>query len=217
MMSRVSVTVGDGRNASAVRAVDHALVEAFAVCVRRFGVQRTSLDDVARVAGVSRATVYRAFPGGKDALVDALVAHERGQLVADVTEAVTAAAGLEDRLVAGIVAVGRWFVEHDVVGTTIEHEPELMLPYLAFGGLDRVLAPAAELVADLLGDDLGPTHRLGVADWLCRLVLSHLLAPSAFVDLADPESVRRFVRIFILPALERLSARSAHPLAKEPA
>ncbi len=38
------------------------------------GVAKTTVEDVAREAGVSRATVYRAFPGGRDEMVNATVA-----------------------------------------------------------------------------------------------------------------------------------------------
>ena len=34
-------------------------------CIARFGPTRTSVEDVAQAAGVSRATMYRYFPGGR--------------------------------------------------------------------------------------------------------------------------------------------------------
>ena len=47
------------------------LVDAALECVAKWGVEKTSLDDVAKSAGISRATVYRLFPGGKEAVVRA--------------------------------------------------------------------------------------------------------------------------------------------------
>ena len=41
-------------------------------CCERYGTAKVTIDDVARVAKVSRATIYRMFPGGKDVLFDAL-------------------------------------------------------------------------------------------------------------------------------------------------
>ena len=41
------------------------------VCIARWGTAKTTLDDIAREAGCSRATIYRLFPGGKRAVLDA--------------------------------------------------------------------------------------------------------------------------------------------------
>jgi AcrR family transcriptional regulator len=38
-------------------------------CFVRFGVAKTSVEDIARAAGVSRKTVYRYFSGGRDQVV----------------------------------------------------------------------------------------------------------------------------------------------------
>ena len=40
-------------------------------CIARWGMAKTTLDDIAREAGCSRATIYRLFPGGKRAVLDA--------------------------------------------------------------------------------------------------------------------------------------------------
>ena len=35
-------------------------------CVSRFGLGKTTIDDVAKESGLSRATIYRQFPGGRE-------------------------------------------------------------------------------------------------------------------------------------------------------
>ena len=35
-------------------------------CIARRGMAKTTVDDVAAASGISRATIYRIFPGGKD-------------------------------------------------------------------------------------------------------------------------------------------------------
>ncbi|MCL6451972.1 MAG: TetR/AcrR family transcriptional regulator, partial [Acetobacteraceae bacterium] len=52
------------------------ILEAAYVCVARFGLAKTTIEDVAKVAGVSRASVYRAFPGGRDDLLRRTVVWE---------------------------------------------------------------------------------------------------------------------------------------------
>jgi AcrR family transcriptional regulator len=65
-------------------------------CVARWGLTKTTLDDVAKEAGCSRATVYRAFPGGKDALFEAVGERELTALFGAVAEAIHAAADDEE-------------------------------------------------------------------------------------------------------------------------
>ncbi|MGH9301919.1 MAG: TetR/AcrR family transcriptional regulator, partial [Acidimicrobiales bacterium] len=60
------VPAPDGGPSLEERIMDSALE-----CGSRWGVAKTSLDDVARQAGCSRATIYRLFPGGKASLVQA--------------------------------------------------------------------------------------------------------------------------------------------------
>ena len=51
---------------------ERLLEAAYAVVARR-GMARTTVEDVAREAGVGRATVYRWFPGGREQLVSETV------------------------------------------------------------------------------------------------------------------------------------------------
>ena len=45
-------------------------------CCERWGIAKVTIDDIAAEAGVSRATIYRMFPGGKDVLFEALRVRE---------------------------------------------------------------------------------------------------------------------------------------------
>ena len=49
---------------------DRVLAAAYE-CVARFGIAKTTVEDVVKQSGVSRATVYRVFPGGKEQLLRA--------------------------------------------------------------------------------------------------------------------------------------------------
>ncbi len=79
-----------------------------------------------------------------------------------------------------------------------QHEPEILLPFLAFEREDAVLSTAAALVAPaftrFVGDD---ATRLG--EWLARLTLSYLFSPSENFDIADPSHVRVLVADFVVP------------------
>src|SRR3954453_8152334 len=96
---------------SAGAKVEQRVIDALLRCVGRWGLAKTTLDDVAREAGCSRATVYRFFPGGKEALVATVAGGELAACLDAVCRRLDAAAdgSLEDVLVAGMAEAGRQF------------------------------------------------------------------------------------------------------------
>ena len=69
-----------------------AIVTAARKLFARFGLAKTSVEEIAREAGLSKATVYNYF-GGKEHIVVGVVEAERRELLAKVTEAVEEAPG----------------------------------------------------------------------------------------------------------------------------
>ena len=67
------------------------ILEGCYACIARHGIARTTVEDVAREAGLSRATVYRVFPGGRDDLVRETVVWEMGRFFGRLAEAVAGA------------------------------------------------------------------------------------------------------------------------------
>jgi len=61
---------------SSVEDARNRLVDAAEACFTRFGVAKTTLEDIATEAGVSRATVYRYFEGGRDEIILGVVLRE---------------------------------------------------------------------------------------------------------------------------------------------
>ena len=76
------------------------ILEATYACVARWGLSKTTVEDAAREAGLSRATVYRYFPGGRDELIDAVVSWQFLLFFVALYEEVHGATSLEE-------AVGR--------------------------------------------------------------------------------------------------------------
>lgn len=180
---------------------ERRLVDAALRCIARWGIRKTSLDDIAREAGVSRATVYRAFPGGKERVLQAVFAHEAGRVLQEVDAELASADTLEDLLVVGVTAMLRLASEHEVVGTVVRHEPELVLPHFAFHQLGRVLDLADDLARPHLERFLAPHDVRPASELLARVVLTYGFRPATWVDHNDPDSIRRLVRTYLLPAL----------------
>ena len=76
----------------------------------RFGYQGTSMDDVARLAGISKPVVYDLV-GSKEQLFKLCLARSAEELASRVATAVEAAGG-DDRLRAGALAFFRFVDEH---------------------------------------------------------------------------------------------------------
>lgn len=178
------------------------LIEAALACVARWGMSKTTLDDVARQAGCSRATVYRSFPGGKDALFTRVVADETERVLDTVGRSVEAADDLEGAIVAALTTTGRLLADHRAFQYVLANEPGVVLPHLAFAKLDALLAVVAERLGPSFAHFLGSIDEAErLAEWAARIVVSHTCSPSTGVHLADDASVRRLVRAFVLPGL----------------
>lgn len=197
MMSAVALT--DRAADPATRVADAALA-----CFGRWGVARTTLDDVAREAGCSRATIYRLFPGGKDVLFDAVAGRELERFFDGLTaELDRCADDLEGLLVAGVTYAARSIRDHSALQLLLRHEPEVVLPLVAFERFDVLLDVAASFAAPWLERHVGPEWAARAGEWLARMVLSYTFSPADGFDLADAAEARRFIRTFILPGLRK--------------
>src|SRR3954447_17119035 len=190
--------------------LEDRVLDAALRCIARWGMAKTTLDDVAREAGCSRATVYRVVPGGKDGLMEAVATRESTRFFAALAQRLDAAAdqGLEELLVAGMAEAGRRFVSHPALQYLLANEPEAVVPRLAFGEMDRVLRLATDFATPWLARHLPEEQAARVAEWVTRLMLSYASCPADGVDIGDEASVRNLVRMFVLPGLNRASTQS---------
>src|SRR2546421_6611380 len=83
------------------------ILDATKTCCERWGIAKVTVDDIATEAHVSRATLYRMFPGGRDVLYEALRVRETEEFMARLTEHVAGAASFEDVVVRGVVEATR--------------------------------------------------------------------------------------------------------------
>ncbi len=186
------------------------LADAALQCIARQGLSKTTLDDVARAARCSRATVYRVFPGGKDGLISAVVDTEVARFFSALALRMGAATDLEDVLVAGMTEAAQRITHHRALSFLLDHEPELVLPHLTFSQMDNILAASSAFTAPFLGRFLDHDEAQRVAQWAARIVLSHLSCPAEGVDLTDEVRVRRLVRTFMLPGGRPDTMHAAH-------
>jgi len=177
------------------------ILEATYACVARWGLSKTTVEDAAREAGLSRATVYRYFPGGRDELVDAVVSWQYLQFFGRLYEEVHGATSLEEVLERGLLFARRQLLEHEVLQKMVQTEPEVLMPKLTVES-NRTIGLISGFLVPYLHEH-GVPDGLEVheaADFLARMILSYIASPGRW-DLSDPEEVRRLVRVELLPGV----------------
>src|SRR5918992_4553333 len=122
------------------------VVEGALRAIARFRLTKLTVDDVAREAGISRATLYRYFPG-RGAVLAAVVRSETERLQQGLDDALGDAASLPEALTAVAGFGARVFVGHEPLQYLLATEPGTVLPHLCFSGADTLLRVAADRVA----------------------------------------------------------------------
>jgi len=167
-------------------------------CVERFGLGKTTIDDVAKESGASRATIYRQFPGGRDELLRETVAWELSNYFTVLADHVRDAPNLEELLRRGLWFAHRSVAEHAVLRKIMQTEPERLLPLLTTEAT-RTLPFIADFLLPYLRREADAGRlRPGVdaeraAEYLARSILSLIGAPGRW-NLDDPTQVSELVR-----------------------
>jgi AcrR family transcriptional regulator len=182
------------------------ILEAAHAEVLQFGLRRTSLEDIARAAGVARATLFRRFPN-RDALVLALAAREAQRSIAAVDQRVAAIEDPDEFLVTGALAVIHELTASELLARLLVTDTDQIVrlftveggPILRMGRayMAAHLRRLRDLGAPVLGDpDL-------IAELLARLVLSLALNRETVLPLDDDRALEAIVRSTIIPPILR--------------
>ena len=107
------------------------LLQATFACVARYGIAKTTVEDVARESGISRATVYRQFPGGKDQLISETIRWETARFFAELATAIEHAPDFESTLEETMLFARAALGQHAVFQKVLETEPDLLLPRMS--------------------------------------------------------------------------------------
>ncbi|HEX3613611.1 MAG TPA: TetR/AcrR family transcriptional regulator [Sporichthyaceae bacterium] len=113
------------------------------------GIQRTSMDDIARTAGVGRVTVFRRFDT-KDQLVQIVVLRVMDEVTALIRAAFLAEKDLEKALTAALMASVRALRDHPLFVKVARTEPESLLQVLTTDGA-TVISTLRHSVGEWLG------------------------------------------------------------------
>jgi AcrR family transcriptional regulator len=171
-------------------------------CVERFGLGKTTVDDIAKESGVSRATIYRQFAGGREELLLETVGWELSNYFNRLADHVRDAPTLAELLRRGLAFARRSVAEHLVLRKIMDTEPERLLPLLTTESAKTLPFIADFLLPYLRREAEAGRLRPGVdidraAEYLARSILSLIGAPGRW-DLDDPTQVADLVEVELL-------------------
>jgi AcrR family transcriptional regulator len=198
------------------RAAREQLIDAAEACFQRFGVNKTTVEDVAAAAEVSRATVYRYF-ADRDDLILGVVLREAERFLRRMSARVNRASNFGDGLVD--------FVAYTVRAVRADANLALLFaPEMA--GVTTSLAGASDALFSMVTDFLRPFFeaadeagqlRAGInlddaAEWTLRTIMSLLTVdgPRSRTE----AQLKDLLRTFLVPVLVAApTRRRAQPLS----
>lgn len=186
------------------------IIDAAEECFSRYGVSKTTVEDIAAAAGLSRATVYRSISGGRDELILAVILRDLQRFLDRLADRLSGQTSVPDAIIEGIL---------DAVGFMSEDPKisQLLVPEAA-GHTQAAVAGAAEQVLSLCCDYVRPYFDIarregllrpdieveGAMEFLFRIISSMI----ALARNRSDDETRSFLRTYVVPALVAGSAIS---------
>ena len=180
------------------------IVESAYACFRRQGLQKATIVDIARTAGVSRSTVYEYF-SDKAAIIEACAEHASERFYREMSKAMDRGSSLEDKLSRAAVFVtqarrviaSEKYFDEDAISLLLTKDAAVLLrecvdffaPYLSAARL------TGEVRKDLDVEAAG--------EWFARILFSLFSTPSSTLDMDDPEVAAEFVRAHVVRGFAR--------------
>ena len=178
------------------------ILDAAEHCIRRFGIRRTSMGEVARVGKLSRGSIYRHF-GDKDSLVDG-VFRRRQQAFLNNTEAdLEKLPTLVDKVTHSVVS-GRKRSTEGIFASLAETEPETVATmYLDPSFYQRSVAFWPPHIEQAKSDgEIDPDVDTSAAtDFVMRLAVSMVMFPTMGLELKTRPQIRAYLQRMLTSGL----------------
>lgn len=200
MNNQIDASAGNREEASRQKILD---------CARElyieFGLRRTTMDDVAKRAGMGRATLYRRF-SDKDQLFQAVIFRDVQQDIAKIEAAISRSPnyleGLLDAFVMAVLLINR----SPLLSRLLVTEPDLVLPFLSIQ-FESSMTFGRQFMAERIAHGQQAKHIKQLppdmtAEMILRLVQSLMLSPNGTISATDEASVRAFADTLLRPLLQ---------------
>lgn len=195
-----------GGGSSRAQRTRERIVDAGFELIRRVGIRRLAMEDVADAAGVSRAGLYRHFPN-KQALVDEVLESNARRYRRELTSALASKRTLAGKI--GAAARFGNFPPRDLLLLGLSETDPSSLAVLLTAGAHAFLERATRfwephvVEAQQRGEIARFMDARQAAEWIARSFFSLATIPPVTVDHSDPAAVERYARTFILAGLRQ--------------
>jgi len=177
-----------------------AILDAAQQVFETYGARRANLEDVARAAGISKSTLYRAYQI-KDQLLDAVLSRQLLDFFIKLDEV---ASGLPPR-----EAVVECFTrglaltrEIPLLAKLFEAEPETIARADAERSHNALLLRSTEQAVRTLrraGATMPEGELITVTELMLRLAYTYMISPNGHLDMNDEQVARGFAATYLAP------------------
>jgi AcrR family transcriptional regulator len=178
------------------------VVRAAEQCFAQYGVGKTTVEDVARLARTSRASIYRYFPGGRDEIILAALLSSAHDFLPQIPARLRSARSVGDAIVELIVSAVEWVRSEpwraSLLSTPLSRTMSAADAAAPYAVCAAFIAPYFEAAKDA-GLVRSQVVLDDAVEFVVRVIHSLLVVPGHRDR--DGAETRRYVRTFVLPAL----------------
>lgn len=181
------------------------ILEAANLCFAQLGIQRTSVQDVARMANVSRGTVYRYFED-RTILIEAAIEFGAQKFYREVAAAMAKKSTLAEKLGAMAETHAKILLDHRTRNRLMADDAELMRHMISDG--DSAVRRTTEFLVPYVreaqerGEVGAGVEVTAASEWLARIIYSFsTVNKGQTFDMSKPATVRRYVEQFAVNGL----------------
>lgn len=178
------------------------LLDAAERCFTKTGISKTTVEDVAAAANVSRATVYRYY-GGRDELVMGVVLREHERFLVRARQRVDQASSFEDAVLEFAMMTIRAARRDPILGAlfTLDEAREagrVMVEgsVLFFERIEEFIRPVLQRFPNEIRSGLEVSE---ASEWVLRIIFSFLTVRGP--RRRSGEALREYLRRYLIPPL----------------
>ena len=179
------------------------IIDAAEECFARFGVAKTTVEDIAAAAGLSRATVYRSLTGGREELILAVLLRNLRRFLDGLAERLRRQRSVPEAIVEGTMDAVAFARAEPTLSRFLVPEAAGHMQAAVAGAAEHVLALCCDYVrpyfeqAQRAGTVRADIEAEGTVEFLFRIITSLIVMDRD----RDPEATRRFLRTYVVPVI----------------